>query len=186
MITRLRATRLRSSSWASASAATVASLSTNTGTPRRSPSTLRSGTPFSGMLVEAAISPVSKRTIDGTPMPTASYGRSAGGLPHDLRRAGRSARRRYRARSAAAWSDPCPSGPSSVAATLVPPTSIPTTVVIDARLLARRGSRRCPRRDLKAARPERPGYAAHRRQTPRQSGLPCSRLSPGPSPAWRG
>ena len=49
-----------------------ASLSTNTGTPRRSSSTRRSGTSAIGTLTDAATRPVSNSTTDGTPMPTPS------------------------------------------------------------------------------------------------------------------
>ena len=63
-------------SWASASAAAVASLSTNTGTPRRSPRTWRSGTSVNGMLTDDTTRPVSNSTTEGTPIPTAA--RSSG------------------------------------------------------------------------------------------------------------
>ena len=44
--------------WASASAAQLASLSTNTGTPKRRPSSSRSGTPVSGMFTLVSTVPV--------------------------------------------------------------------------------------------------------------------------------
>ncbi len=44
--------------WASASAAQLASLSTNTGTPKRVPSSSRRGTPASGMLTLVSTVPV--------------------------------------------------------------------------------------------------------------------------------
>ena len=66
----------RSSSWASASAATVASCR-RTGTPSRSPSTWRSGTSTSGMFTEQTTRPVSNSTTEGTPTPIASFS-----LPH--------------------------------------------------------------------------------------------------------
>ena len=56
-------------SWASASAAQLASLSTNTGTPNRLPSSSRSGTPSSGMFTLESTVPVANSTCDGTPMP---------------------------------------------------------------------------------------------------------------------
>ncbi len=71
-ITRLWATSFSSSSWASARAATVASLSTNTGTPSSSPSTCRSGMSASGTLTDETTRPVANSTIEGTPIPTAS------------------------------------------------------------------------------------------------------------------
>src|SRR3954468_16687073 len=72
--TRLWATDRSSSSWASASAATVASLSTNTGSDRRSGRMRRSGTSCSGTLTEWRAVPGAKSMTDGTPMPTASVG----------------------------------------------------------------------------------------------------------------
>src|SRR4051794_6294704 len=67
----------RSSSWASASAATVASLSTKTGRLRRSVSRRRSGTSCSGTLTECRAVPVAKSMTEGTPIPTASAGPAA-------------------------------------------------------------------------------------------------------------
>ena len=60
------------SMWASASAAQFASLSTNTGTPKRRPSSSRSGTPVSGMLTLVSTVPVAYSIWDGTPTPIAS------------------------------------------------------------------------------------------------------------------
>src|SRR3954468_16224876 len=70
-ITTMSAIGRISSSCASASAATVASLSTNVGMPRHSVSACRSGTPCSGMLTDDRAVPVAKSMTDGTPMPTA-------------------------------------------------------------------------------------------------------------------
>ena len=64
-------------SWASARAAQLASLSTNTGMPSRVPSSSRSGTPSSGMFTLESTVPVSNSTWDGTPMPAASAGPAA-------------------------------------------------------------------------------------------------------------
>jgi len=77
---------------ASASAATVASLSTNTGTPRRSPRTVRSGTSASGMFVLERTSPVANSTTEGMPKPTAA-GVSRPRSRRPLRPTARSARR---------------------------------------------------------------------------------------------
>ena len=57
---------------ASASAAQLASLSTNTGTPKRRPSSSRSGTPASGMFTLVSTVPVANSICDGTPTPIAS------------------------------------------------------------------------------------------------------------------
>ena len=58
--------------WASARAAQLASLSTNTGTPKRRPSSSRSGTPASGMFTLVSTVPVAKSICEGTPTPIAS------------------------------------------------------------------------------------------------------------------
>ena len=76
-ITTMSAIGRMSSSWASASAATVASLSTKVGIPRRSVRAWRSGTPWSGMFTDERAVPVAKSTTDGTPMPTAVAGPAA-------------------------------------------------------------------------------------------------------------
>ena len=57
---------------ASASAAQLASLSTNTGTPKRRPSSSRSGTPVSGMFTLVSTVPVAYSIWEGTPTPIAS------------------------------------------------------------------------------------------------------------------
>ena len=49
----------------------MASLSTKTGNPSRSPRTLRSGTSASGTLTDDLAVPLSKSTTDGTPTPIA-------------------------------------------------------------------------------------------------------------------
>ena len=59
-------------SWASARAAQLASLSTKTGTPRRFPSSSRSGIPSSGMFTLESTVPLAKSICEGTPTPTAS------------------------------------------------------------------------------------------------------------------
>ena len=76
-ITTMSAIGRMSSSCASASAATVASLSTKVGMPRRSVRVWRSGTPWSGMFTDERAVPVAKSTTDGTPMPTAVAGPAA-------------------------------------------------------------------------------------------------------------
>ena len=58
--------------WASARRAQLASLSTNTGTPNRRPSSSRSGTPVSGMLTLVSTVPVAYSICEGTPTPIAS------------------------------------------------------------------------------------------------------------------
>ena len=50
----------------------MASLSTNTGTPKRRPSSSRSGTPVSGMFTLVSTVPVAYSICDGTPTPIAS------------------------------------------------------------------------------------------------------------------
>ena len=66
-ITTMSAIGRMSSSWASASAASVASLSTKAGIPRRSVSSVRSGTPCNGMFTDERAVPVSKSMTDGQP-----------------------------------------------------------------------------------------------------------------------
>ena len=70
-ITRFCATT-RPPSYASASAAQEASLSTYTGMPQRSVRSSRKGTSSSGRLTVWRTRPVANSMIDGSPMPTAS------------------------------------------------------------------------------------------------------------------
>src|SRR5215208_5711335 len=67
-ITRLSSPRM----CASARAAQLASLSTNTGAPKRRPSSSRSGTPASGMFTLVSTVPVAYSIWEGTPTPIAS------------------------------------------------------------------------------------------------------------------
>src|SRR5687767_11241740 len=122
-ITRLSSPRM----WASARAAQLASLSTTTGSPKRRPSSARSGTPVSGMLTLVSTVPVAYSIWDGTPTPIAVgcptrpiRSRTASSSPSSNaavlpRTVGRSIESRTATPSTAAT------------ATLVPPTSTPRT-----------------------------------------------------------
>src|SRR5215211_360515 len=117
----------QATNWASARAAQLASLSTNTGTPKRPPSSSRSDTPVSGMLTLVSTVPVENSICEGTPTPTAAgsptrsiTSRTAASRPSRrsevlARAVGCSTRSFTSARSTAAT------------ATLVPPTSTPST-----------------------------------------------------------
>src|SRR4051812_33948735 len=111
-------------SWASASAATLASLSTNTGRPRRSRRTSRSGTSSSGMFTLERTRPFSQSTTDGTPSPTAAT--SSSPAASWIMRTSCSSRSSGESSCVGSMCG-SPSSPSERTATetLVPPTSTP-------------------------------------------------------------
>src|SRR3954454_7813794 len=112
---------------ASASAAQLASLSTYTGTPKRRPSSSRSGTPVSGMFTLVSTVPVAKSICDGTPTPIAS------GCPASAITSRTTCSTPSSSASVLAVTVGCSlvrvaEAPSTAAtATLVPPTSTPRT-----------------------------------------------------------
>ena len=120
-ITTMSAIGRMSSSCASASAATVASLSTKVGMPRRSVRVWRSGTPWSGMFTDERAVPVAKSTTDGTPIPTAVAGPAA---PMTETSCSTSASELDRSVGVISGSESRPSS-STATETLVPPTSTP-------------------------------------------------------------
>src|SRR4051794_10559723 len=125
-ITRWRTSTFASGPWASATAATVASLSTNTGRFSRLRRIWRSGTFSSGMLTEDRAIPLAQSTTLGMPMPTASAG-SCSSMASVSCSTSASADSSSVGRTRAS-----PSVPSSSAATatFVPPTSTPINRVI--------------------------------------------------------
>src|SRR5436190_12126733 len=185
-ITRWETTSLPAGSQASASPATLASLSTNTGSPSRSVRVARRGTPSSGRFTPDSARPVANSTAEGIPIPTAVVSGS-----------------RAASITAASWSTSArgpacsvgticafdsPSGFIVASETLVPPTSTPTKWPFTRAPSAGTPPRGPAVRPV-GLRPASPGWPGCRGSArPRMPGLPhrpCPRRSPGTPPAGR-
>src|SRR5918992_1612353 len=108
-------------------AAQLASLSTTTGSPKRRPSSARSGTPVSGMLTLVSTVPVAYSICEGTPTPMA-VGCPTRPIRRRIASSSPSSRAAVLPRTVGRSIESRTDTPSTAAtATLVPPTSTPRT-----------------------------------------------------------